>query len=379
VLAAVADYDAVMVSLIGDVATNYVLVRAFQERLGFTRANAALQQDTLALTETRFRAGAVSELDVATARATLAATNAGIPVLEDQLRAAKLALCVLLGRTPSTLDAEFATAQGQPARVPDAPASIAAGIPADLLRRRPDVRFAERFAAAQSARIGVAMADLYPAISVTGSTGFAGAEVHEGNRHLHLGDIAESDAWQGFVGLGVRWPILNYQRIENNIRVEDALYEQAVTDYKQTVLAAAADVEAGLSTFLRSREQSAFLAEAVAATQRTAEISLIQYRTGAVDFIRVNTAQTDLVEQQDLQVQARAATALGAIRTFRALGGGWEVRAGREYVDPDTVRRMTERTDWGDVLDPDWQNWTDWERFPRPESPPAGTEPAPQK
>jgi NodT family efflux transporter outer membrane factor (OMF) lipoprotein len=377
VLASVADYDAVLVSLVSDVATNYILIRALEEQLGYSRANVELQKDTLGLTETRFKAGAVSELDVATARATLANTQALVPLQENDLRQAKLALCVLLGRTPSELEAELAAPEGGVGRVPTAPTTIAAGIPADLLRRRPDVRAAERVAAARSAQIGVAKADLYPAISIAGSTGFASSNVDD-SRHLHLGDIADHDAFYGFVGLAVNWPVLNYGRIENNIRVQDALYEQAVAAYRQSVLQAAADVEGGLSVFLRSRERLGFLNESVAATQRSVELSLIQYRTGATDFIRVNTAQTQLVTQQIDMVTAQAATALGAVRTFRALGGGWEIREGAEFVDQETQTRMTERTNWGDVMTPDWEQGKDL-TFPRPKEGENGAPAEPAK
>ncbi|MCW5767686.1 MAG: efflux transporter outer membrane subunit [Phycisphaeraceae bacterium] len=372
VLLAVANFDAVFVTLTAEVASNYVLIRSLQERLGFARANVELQKETLELTETRFRAGAVSELDVATARATLANTRALIPELELALRQTTLALGVLLGKTPSDLAASLAPPRGEALRVPDAPAQIAAGVPADLLRRRPDVRAAERLAAAQSARIGQAEADLYPSISIAGSTGFA-SSTFENGRGSDLGDIFDADSFTGFIGLSVNWPIFNYGRIRSNVRVQDARYEQAVAAYREVVLRAAADVEAGLAEFLRSRERTVHLSEAVVASSRSVELSLIQYRAGAVDFIRVNDAQTQLVAQQDNLVVSRASIALGAVRTYRALGGGWEVRGESEYVDSDTATRMRERTNWGEVLDPSWHEGKDL-GFPRPDAP--GAKPA---
>ncbi|MCC6230828.1 MAG: efflux transporter outer membrane subunit [Phycisphaerales bacterium] len=364
-LATVADYDAIVVSLVSDVATNYILVRSLEERLVFARANAALQAETLTLTQTRQKAGAVSELDVSTARATLANTQALVPQLENDLQQTKLALCVLLGETPSQLDGELTPANGAARQLPEVPAEIAAGIPAELLRRRPDVRVAERLAAAQSARIGQATADLYPSIAIAGSTGFA-SSTFEGVRRPNLGNIFDGESFAGFIGLQVNWPILNYGRVENNIRVQDAVYEQAVAAYRGTVLKAASDVEAGLSDFLRSKERSGFLTEGVDASKRSAELSLIQYRAGAVDFIRVNNAQTALVQQQDSLVVARAAIALGAVRTYRALGGGWEIRDGHEFVDESTVKQMRARTDWGNVLNPDWEHGKDL-GFKRPD------------
>jgi NodT family efflux transporter outer membrane factor (OMF) lipoprotein len=358
VLLSVADYDTVLVSLAADVATAYIQIRSAEERLVVARQNVTLQAETLALTQTRFQAGAVSELDVATARATLANTKALVPELERSLRQAKLALCILLGRTPSELDEELAPAAGESRRVPEPPAHIATGVPADLLRRRPDVRAAERLAAAQSARIGQATANLYPSISIAGSTAFV-SSTYQGARSPDLGNIFDADSFSGFIGLQLNWPLLNYGRIEGGIRVQDARYEQAVAAYQDSVLRAAGEVEAGLSDFLRSRERAMHLAEAVAASERSVELSLIQYRAGAVDFIRVNDAQTELVQQEDSLVASRADIALGAVRTFRALGGGWEVHRGQEFIDAATAQRMRARTDWADVLSPQWPEGKD--------------------
>jgi outer membrane protein TolC len=190
---------------------------------------------------------------------------------------------------------------------------------------------------------------------------------YEGSRHSDLGNIFDANSFAGFVGLQVNWPILNYGRIEGNIRVQDARYEQSVAMYQDSVLRAAADVESGLSEFLRSKERTAHLAEAVDASKRSVELSLIQYRVGAVDFIRVNTAQTALVDEQDTLVSSRAAIALGAVKTYRALGGGWEIRVGQEFVDAPTADRMRDRTNWGDVLSPSWQDKRDL-GFTRPKA-----------
>ncbi len=374
-LQTVADYDAVLVSLAADVATSYIQVRSAEERLVYAESNVRLQAETVALTEARFKAGAVSELDVSTARATLANTEALIPQFKDAIRQNKLALCILLGRTPSELAEELRPGDGAAASVPQAPRAIAAGIPAELLRRRPDVRAAERAAAAQSARIGQAVAQLLPQISIVGQTGFASSTYDSGASQPGLGNIFDGDSFTGFIGLQVNWPILNYGRIIGNVRVQDALYEQAVTAYQDTVLRAAGDVESGLSAFICAQQRARSLGQAVDASERTVEIALIQYRAGAVDFIRVNIAQSDLVDQQDGLVASRADIALGAVRTYRALGGGWEVRANGEFVDPATAERMRARTDWGDVLSPAWDNGSDL-GFARPTEAAAQAMPA---
>ncbi len=365
--ASVADYDSILVVLTSDVASNYVQIRSLQEQLNYTQTNVKSQQDTLALTEVRLKAGAVSELDVATARATLSNTQALIPQLEDSLQQAKLALCVLLGRTPSDLAAEL----GGAGSVPLAPAEIAVGIPADLLRRRPDVRRAERTAAALAPQIGVATADLYPSVTIKGLSGFETSNFQSPGLSPHLHNLFDAESFEGFIGLDVNWPILNYGRIENNIRASDARYQEAAVAYQQTVLQAASDVEAALSTFLRSREETEFLTESVAASQRTLDLSLIQYRQGAIDFIRVNQAQVDLVQRQNSLVVARATVAQGAIATYRALGGGWEVRIGTEFVPQQTIDGMRARTDWGDILSPGYERGKDLLLFKRPSSRPA--------
>ena len=364
-LASVADYDAVLITVIADVATNYILLRSFQERLAIAESNVGLQRQTLDLTDVRFRSGAVSELDVATARATLTDTQALIPEFKNAIDQLRLSLCVLLGRAPSELEDELAPSSVGIARVPQAPARIAAGVPAELLRRRPDVRQAERFAAAQSARTGVATADLYPQISINGITGFA-SSTFEGSRNPSLGNIFDADSFTGFIGLRVNWPILNYGRITGAVRAQDARYEQAVAAYQESVIRAASDVESGFSEFLRAAERATLLQESVSATRRSFDLSFKQYSAGLVDFIRLNDAQTRLEQQEDNLVEARTRISLGAVRTYRALGGGWEIREGREFIDAETARRMRERTNWGNVLAPDWHEGKDGLFFDRP-------------
>lgn len=294
-----------------------------------------------------------------------------MPQLEDSLRRTTAALCVLLGQTPSVLEKNLG---GSPS-VPSAPAEIALGIPADLLQRRPDVRRAERTAAALSAQIGVATADLYPAVTIKGLTSFHTSTFQSPGRSPGAHNLFDANSFEGFVGLDVNWPILNYGRIRNNIRVNDARFQQAVVAYQNTVLQAAADVETGLSSFLRNRERAAFLSESVVAAQRTVELSLIQYRQGAVDFLRVNQAQVDLVERQNSLVVARAGVAQGAIETYRALGGGWETRIGKEFLPRETIAEMRARTDWGAVLSPDYEKGTDFGLFRRPAEGPRDAAP----
>ena len=205
--------------------------------------------------------------------------------------------------------------------------------------------------------------------SVLALTGFHTSTFESRALSPHFHNLLDADSFEGFIGLDVNWPILNYGRIENNVRVADARFQEAAVAYQNAVLQAAGEVESGLSSFLRNRERAGFLAESVTAAQRTAELSLIQYRQGATDFLRVNQAQVDLVARENSLVIARASVARGAIDTYRALGGGWEVRGNDEFVDPQTLDRMRARTDWGDVLAPDWHAGSDLGfRRPPPDS-----------
>lgn len=349
-LASIAEYDDVLVSLLAEVALTYVDIRTTEVRLELARANVTSQESSLEIADVRFRNGATTELDVTEARSTLANTQSTIPSLEADLRSAKLAMCVLLGRPPELLESELAGSTG----IPIAPPEIAVGAPAELLRRRPDVRLAERLAAAQSAQIGVATADLLPSISITGSTGLATSTADPPRAiGADLIDVVNAQSFSGFIGLVVDWPILNYGRITNNIRVQDAAYQEAVADYRATVLDAAAEVEDALYSFLRTREQYDFLAESAEAAARSLELATTQYTEGSVNFVRVNDANTLLTDQQDAAAQSLGTIAEQLILAYKALGGGWESRVGNEFIPAETAEEMRARTDYGGILDPD--------------------------
>ncbi|NIL98974.1 MAG: efflux transporter outer membrane subunit [Planctomycetales bacterium] len=314
--ATVEDYDSVLVTLIGDVAATYVEYRTFETRLKFAQQNIEIQQGSLELAEVRFENGATTELDVQQARSTLANTEAALPALDARRRQAANRLCILLGMPPRDL----ANLLGDQAPIPEAPAEVVVGIPAELLRRRPDVRRAEREVAAQSARIGVAVADLYPAFNIVGSLTVQSAD---------LRDLFQGSSVAGFLtGPGIRWNILNYGRIRNNIRVQDALFQQAVVNYENAVLLANQEVEDALIEFLRARQRFAALQRAVRATERSVELALTQYRDGAVDFNRVFSLQESLVIQQDNLANTQGDIAISLIRVYKALGGGWQIRLG---------------------------------------------------
>lgn len=310
--ASVENYDDVLVTLIADVASTYTQIRTLEKRIELAKANVALQRETLSVAEARFRGGAATELDVDQAKSLLAQTEAIVPQFEISLRVANNALCVLLGIPPEELRRQLGAGP-----IPTAPPSVAVGIPAELLARRPDVRRAEREAAAQCARIGVAVADLYPHISIVGTIGY---------QAINLPDLFTSPAFRGTIGPSFQWNVLNYGRLLNRVRLEDARFEELVAKYQNTVLEAGQQVENGLVTFLRSQTQAQFLGQSVEAAERAVRVSIAQYRGGTVDFNRVSLLEQNLVTQQDNYAQAQGQIALGLIQVYRALGGGWQIR-----------------------------------------------------
>lgn len=347
--ATIADYDDLLVSLTADVASFYVLMRQAEERLRIARTNAEIQKESLRIAQVRFDNGAVTELDVQQAKALLADTLSFIPQFETDRRQAQNALSVLLGTTPR----EIQSIVEAPGEIPNAPTEVAIGIPNELLRRRPDIRRAELVAAAQSAQIGIAESDLYPRFSLAGFVGFETS--HSGGRQSNdagLGDIFKGGSFTGSVGPSFRWPILNYGRLKNNVRVQDARFQQLVTDYQDSVLRAYQEVEDGLVGFLNAQDQAKFLGESVAAYQRSVDLSLLQYREGTVDYIRVLDTQRFLVDAQDRLAISQGSIALNLVTTYRALGGGWETRNVNQLVPDETLEVMKARTDWGDLLPP---------------------------
>lgn len=340
----VADYDNALISLTSEVARVYVTIRTLEERLVLARKNIALQEESLRIASVRFENGATSELDVQQATYNLADTWSLVPVLIRSLRQAKNGLSILLGIVPSDLTGML----GERGSIPDVPVTVAAGIPADLLRRRPDVRQAEYLAATQSALIGVAKAELFPSFSLTGSIGFQTSNFASS----HFGNLLDTESLFLSVGPTFRWNILNYGRIRNNIRVQDARLQQSLVNYRNTVLVAYQEVEDAMVAFVQLQLESTFRDISAKAANRSVEISSIQYLEGSIDFLRVVDAQRVLVAQQDQWVSTRGDIVLNLIAMYKALGGGWEIREGRGFISDESRGEMEERTNWGDLLTP---------------------------
>jgi NodT family efflux transporter outer membrane factor (OMF) lipoprotein len=310
--ASVENYDDVLVTLLGDVASNYVQLRTLQQQLEYVRANVDLQRQTLDIAKARFQGGESSELDVDQAQSTLSQTEAQVPQLEIDIRRANNRLCVLLGVPTSDLAERLGNGP-----IPTAPKDVVVGIPADLLRRRPDVRRAERLAAAQCAAIGIAEADFYPAISIVGNLGWSAEQ---------FSDAFQSRAFTGSIGPSYAWKLLNYGRLLSIYHLEEAQFLQLVASYRNAVLQANAEVENGIVRFIKAQARSGSLAESVRAAQKAVDVALAQYKAGMVDFNRVSLLEQNLVQQQDQLAQANGEIAQGLIETYRALGGGWQIR-----------------------------------------------------
>ena len=350
--ASIAAYDNALVLLVAQVADTYVAIRSAEEQLKVARENIALQQRGVQITEARFRGGEVGELDVLQARTQLLATEATIPQIEIGLQQAKYALSTLLGQPPGSLTEILGP---QPGVIPAAPPTVAAGAPADLLRRRPDIRQAELTAATQSAAVGVAEADLYPSFGLSGFLGVLAADGTSTTRtgNSGIGQLFRADSLVLVGGPYFSWNVLNYGRIRNNVRVQDARLQQLLENYQNTVLNAVKEVEDGMVAFLRSREQERILAETEAMARRALTLANIGYREGFSDFQRVLDAQGSLLRVQQQVVATRSTTVSSAIGIYRALGGGWEIRPGQGYVDETTRDAMRQRVDWGDLLKPE--------------------------
>ena len=288
----------------------------------------SIQAESLRIADARFRNGATSELDVSQARALLESTRASIPQLEISLAQSKNALTTLLGQPPGSLQNVL---QG-PQAIPTAPAQVAVSIPAEVLRRRPDIRNAELVAMAQCERIGVAKADLYPHFLLSGTLGLNATQ--GGAQSFNLFSPA---SFFFAVGPQVTWQFLNYGRIKNQVRVEDARFQEVVTTYQNSVLSASQEVEDGIIGFVKELEATSVQQEAVTAARRSAALALIQYREGAVDYQRVLLADQTLLQQENNLISLRSGVATNTISLYKALGGGWEMSIGQPFV-PDAIR-----------------------------------------
>ncbi len=341
-----AGYDEVMVTLLADIASTYVQIRTLETRLEFIGQNIAEQQKIATIMrqlhelgdprpERRFEQPRRYHVDQI--ESILAQTQAAVPQLEAELREAYNRLCVLLGEPPTDLQQRI-----RPGNIPIAATELVMGIPADLLRRRPDIRRAEQQVAAQAEQIGIAETELYPSFVIAGNLGYSAPEFQ---------DLFTNRAFNAGVGPSFQWNLLNYGRIRNNIALQDARFQELLVQYQQKVLLANAEVENGLVRFLKAQERAAALDRSVAHMQRAVEgIEAARELRGA-DANQIAIITQTKVQQQDLQAQAHGAIAQGLIQVYRALGGGWEI--GMAAYPLAEVVRMPEEIAPVEPLPPD--------------------------
>jgi len=326
--ASIENLDAAIVTLLADVATNYVQYRVAQERIKIARFNIQTQAKLVALAEEQFKGGiTLTRVDVEQLKTLLEQTRSTIPALQIAQGQANDVLCTLLGIPPQDLESilgpgpEIKSEPPNFAPMPELPAWVAVGIPSDLLRRRPDVLSAERQVAAQSAQIGVAEADLYPTIFINGTLGYDSAK---------LSQLFESRSFFGNITPNFKWNILNYGRIANNVRLQEAKTQELVDTYQNLVLTAAQQVETAIRGFLRSREQAEILARSATAAFEATKVEEKIFSERKADVNRMYTLWNALLQEQDNLAIAQGNVALNLINVYRALGGGWEIQKQKE-------------------------------------------------
>jgi len=371
--ASVASYDNIIVSVIAEVARNYINYRTAQERLTYAKRNVVIQERVTKMTEIQFNSGNVSELDMQQARTQLYNTRTSIPAIEVTKVNAKNALAVLLSTEAANVeqmlnrgsDKHYDSANKYIAQhkgivqikeqqnglvgvdyIPHARLNPYYRIDANLLTKRPDIKVAEYKVRSESARIGAAEAALYPSITLFGNIGY--------NSNNQRGTwISGSDALGVTVGPSFSWNIFQYGRIKNQIRLQDAVFEESLVNYNKQVLLAVADVSNALQGYVLAKKQHSENTKAVEATIRAFNISVVQYNDGLVNYQRLLTTVEKLTSTQDRYASIKGNMALNAVALYKALGGGWQMSRGKAYISQETAEQMKKRTDWGKFLDPE--------------------------
>lgn len=309
--AAVEDRRDVWVSLTGEVGANYIILRGLQEQLRIAKDNLKVQERTAAIVRKRYEAGFVSGLDVANAQAQVATTAAQIPVLETAIQQTIYNLGVLLGQEPAALKDELLAVKA----IPPVPPQVPIGLPAELLRRRPDIRRAEAQIQAATARVGVAVAELFPKFFLTGSFGLAGDELKK------LGRL-NNNYWS--FGPSISWPLFAGGRLRWQVKLQEAVAEQVRLQYEKTVLNALKEAENALVAYQKEQEHRQALAEAVKNNRRALELAMQQYISGRTDFLNVLNAERSLYATEEALTLSTRTVSTNLIALYKALGGSWE-------------------------------------------------------
>ncbi len=367
--ASIASYHDVLVSVSAEIARNYINYRTAQERMFLSKQNIAIQQRVVEMTQVQFESGNVSELDVQQAKTQLYATEGALPGLSITRLQARNAIAVLLGTRPEDIDPllalaeqpesssldqritettrdEVATANYSENSVIPRVADLDTRIDPQLVLRRPDLQVAELLTRAQSARIGLTEADLYPQFFLFGSVGVS--QTVGSSRSFDF-----SDALTASIGPGLSWNIFQYDRIKNRVRIEDAKFEESLANYNQNVLEAVREVSNAIAAYRYSVDKSEYDFKAVEASIRAFNISANQYNNGLVTYQRLLSTVEKMTLREDVYAQTRGNIANQVVTLYKALGGGWESFTALPIVKPETVEKMRSRTDWGDYLEPE--------------------------
>jgi multidrug efflux system outer membrane protein len=326
--AAIEDRRDVLVTLTAELSVNYMDLRGVQQELEIAHKNLVSQEHSAEVTKKRFQVGFASALDVANADAQVATTNSQIPLLEAAERQSIYNIGVLLGREPAALVDQLSVTR----MVPPTPPVVPIGIPSDLLRRRPDIRRAEAQLHSATARIGVATADLFPKFSLTGSGGL---------QNLTLGSLANWNSRFWSFGPGLTLPLFDAGRIRSNIRLQNAVEQEAMTAYKQTVLTALQDVENGLIAYQKEQQHRTFLVQAVDSNRKALDLANRLYIAGQSDYLNVLTAERDLYSNEDALARSNQTVDTDLVAIYKALGGGWEHSDGTTAQPPAPTMKRT--------------------------------------
>ncbi len=341
-LASIAAYDNALVTLTADIATAYIKIRTTESLIKITNENIQLQKMSLKIAQSQFRAGQVSLLDVEQAKTELAETEAKLPGYASELQRQKDALGVLLGAVPTDVDKLLQKHRG----IPRAPASVATGIPIEAMAKRPDIFQARMEAIAQSESIGAVKANLFPSFALAGTFALASNNIN-GNSLNNIFNLSNSTIT---AGPGVTWPVLNYGQITNAVRVQDAVFQQALLNYVNAVLKAQQEVQDNITGYIEAKKSERFLTKADHSAIISTKLALIRYKEGEANYTTVLD-----VEQQQLRVQtsltkAQGDVPLALVALYRSLGGGWQIRNGNDIVPNAIKKEMAERTNWGNLL-----------------------------
>lgn len=341
-LASVAAYDHALVTLTADTAGTYVNIRTDETLIQVTKANIALQKMSLRIAQSRYNAGETSLLDVEQAKTELAQTEATLPNLVSHLQRQKDALGVLLGTTPNCVDKLLVKNRA----IPKAPASVEVGIPKEALARRPDIYQARLEAIAQSEAIGAVKANLFPALSLTGTFVFAANTIGGSS----ISDLFHWSNRNITAGPGLNWPILNYGQITNAVRMQDAAFQEALLQYLNLVLKAQQEIQDNMTRYIEAKKRVSLLTKANQSAIKSSELALTRYKDGESNYTTVLDAERQQLQVQTLLTQARGDILLALISLYRALGGGWQIRHGHDVVAGPIKTEMANRTNWGNLL-----------------------------